>query len=82
MQRNVPTHFKLAYIRHWPARLDQEIRKTFGDDTGPSTHFDKERKHYVTTTVHGECGADDVGPNREIGLFAAGFMAAVTMITE
>jgi hypothetical protein len=72
-------HQKIDTIRGWPARLDQELRSQFGDELRPKTTFDKESRAYHTDYAGG-IGSPERWP--EVEQFIAGFMAAVSMVTE
>jgi len=77
MQRNFSMQKKMSTLQGFPARLDQELRKQFGDALAPHTFFDKELKYYRTD--YAESTPED---SLLIDQFIAGFMAAVTMVTE
>jgi hypothetical protein len=79
MDRNVPIQEKARFIGQWPARLDQELRKRYGDLLAPKTRFDQALKHYATEFNRDVLAGTE---EAEVKAFIAGFEACIGMVVE
>lgn len=78
MAYQLPIDKKLALVMRWPAKLDQELRRKFGDALQPKTGFNKETNRYATEFNHG----DDPAVSSEVLMFIEGFQTAISTLTE
>lgn len=80
MPRTITTARKVIVGMAWPARLDQELRKRFGEDLKPKTFFDKEERNAYVTSF--DLSVLDEMQVAQVRAYIAGFQACVEMVTE
>lgn len=69
---------KQALTKHWPARLDAELRARFGDAVAPKTAFNADLRQYTTTFTP----VDDGVLNAQIVAYAEGYQTAISWMVE